>query len=60
MSPTYETLAEAAERIGVSENTLRRRIADGSLPAVRVGPRLIRIDRRDTDALLRPIPSAAA
>lgn len=32
------TLRDAASRVGVSERTLRRRIRDGSLPAVRLGP----------------------
>lgn len=50
---------EAAIYASVSTDTIRRRIADGSLPASRVGKgRLIRIARADLDAMLRPIPSA--
>ncbi|MGM0385420.1 MAG: excisionase family DNA-binding protein [Actinomycetota bacterium] len=37
------SLAEAAELAGLSIRTLRRRIADGELPAYRTGPRLIRV-----------------
>ncbi len=38
MSETrYLTAAEAAERLGVSLRTVRRRIADGSLPSVKLG-----------------------
>lgn len=55
---TYETIAEAARRIGVHPNTLRRRIADGSLTAYRFGPRLIRLDAGEVDALLRAVPNA--
>lgn len=51
--------AEAAEYLGVTTRTIRRYIAIGLLPASRIrGSRLIRIDRADLDALLRPIPSA--
>lgn len=39
------TAAEAAARLDVSEKTIRRRIASGELPAVRVG-RSVRIDVR--------------
>jgi excisionase family DNA binding protein len=34
---TYLTAAEAAERLGISLRTARRRIADGSLASVRIG-----------------------
>jgi excisionase family DNA binding protein len=53
-----ETLAEAAARHGVTTKTIRRRIADGTIPAYRSGPRLIRVDPDDVDsALLSPIPT---
>lgn len=51
-------LPEAAEAYGVCTKTLRRRIADGSLPASRMGARIIVVAVDDLDALLRPIPSA--
>ncbi|HEX5494447.1 MAG TPA: excisionase family DNA-binding protein, partial [Mycobacteriales bacterium] len=35
----YESLTEAADRIGVSTRTVRRWIAAGQLPAYRMGPR---------------------
>jgi excisionase family DNA binding protein len=54
----YETLAEAAARVGLHPKTLRRRIADGSLTGYRAGPHLIRLDPAEVDALMRPIPSA--
>jgi excisionase family DNA binding protein len=55
---TYETLAQAAGRTGVSTKTLRRRIAEGQLTGYRLGSRLIRLDPVEVDGLLRPIPTA--
>lgn len=52
------TLKAAAAWYGVSERTLRRRIAEGRLPAYRVGPRSIRVSAEDVAALAKRIPSA--
>ena len=53
------TIAETAKTANVSTKTVRRRIADGSLPGYRVGgSQLLRIKASDVEALLRPIPSA--
>jgi len=52
------SLAEAAEQAGCNPKTIRRRISDGSLVGYRMGPRLIRVDADELDALLRPIPTA--
>jgi excisionase family DNA binding protein len=54
----YETLAEAGARAGVSPRTLRRRIADGDLTGYRFGPRLLRVDAAEVDALLQAMPNA--
>ena len=35
--PTYLTAVQAAARLGISLRTVRRRIADGSLPSVKIG-----------------------
>lgn len=51
------SIRDAAEAFGVSTDTIRRRIADGTLPAFKVG-RVIRIRPEDVDAFMRPIPSA--
>jgi len=48
----FESLADAAERTGVSTRTLRRRIADGALTGYRMGPRVLRVDPDDVDRLL--------
>lgn len=54
----YVTLAEAAELMSVSVKTLRRRIADGTIPAYRCGRRVIRIRAEDLERAILPIPSA--
>ncbi len=52
----FISLATAADILGISVHTLRRRIAAGELPAFRSGRRIIRIRRSDVERLLRPIP----
>ena len=54
---TYESLARAAQRTGMSVRTMRRRIAHGDLPAYRCG-RLIRVDPDDVDRMMVRIPTA--
>lgn len=55
----YESPESAADRVGVSTKTIRRRIADGSLHGYRVGNgRQIRVRVDEVDEkLLRPIPA---
>lgn len=53
------SIAAAADIAGVHPRTIRRRIADGTLTGYRMGPRLIRVDVTELDAMLRPIPTAA-
>ncbi|MDQ2850274.1 MAG: excisionase family DNA-binding protein [Actinomycetota bacterium] len=53
----YESLAEAAERTGLSVRTIRRRIAAGNLPAYRSGPRVVRVKPEDVDKLMVRIPT---
>jgi excisionase family DNA binding protein len=54
----YLSLPDAAEVIGQSVKTLRRRISAGSLPAYRFGPRCIRVRLHDLEASGHRIPSA--
>lgn len=54
----YLTLPEAADIVGQSVKTLRRRIAAGALTAYRFGPRSIRVKRADLEASGHRIPSA--
>lgn len=53
-SQRFESLIQAAERTGISRNTLRRRIAAGELPAFMTGRRILRVRPEDVDQLLRP------
>lgn len=56
----YLTIKEAAASRKVSARTIRRWIAAGHLPAVRIGPTLVRIHSDDLARLDRPIPTADA
>ena len=56
----YADLAEAAAYAKVHPRTIRRWVSAGLLPAFRAGPRLLRIDLNQVDAMLRPIPTAGA
>lgn len=49
------SLQEAADILGVSTKTVRRYIADGSLPAERIQSRLLRVLRSDVEGLLQPV-----
>jgi predicted DNA-binding transcriptional regulator AlpA len=58
--PRRVKLPAAAKYAGLSTKTLRRRIADGSLPGFRLGARTIVVDLNDVDALFCPIPTVTA
>jgi excisionase family DNA binding protein len=51
------SIAVGAEYADVSTKTIRRYIADGRLTGYRIGPRLVKIDLDDLDALVRRIPT---
>jgi excisionase family DNA binding protein len=50
-------ITEAAEYADVSARTVRRYVSDGRLTGFRVGPRLVKVDLDELDALIRPIPA---
>ncbi|WP_415105336.1 helix-turn-helix domain-containing protein [Micropruina sp.] len=52
----WVSFQQAAQLVGVSVDTLRRRIRAGKLPAYRFGERLIKIRVEDLDNLVRSIP----
>lgn len=52
------TIAEAAQLKGVHPQTIRRMIARGELVGYRFGPRLLRVDPAELEALEHPIPTA--
>jgi excisionase family DNA binding protein len=51
----WGTLDEAADILGCSTRTVRRFIEAGELTKYRLGPRLIKVDLNELDALLVPI-----
>jgi excisionase family DNA binding protein len=53
------TVAEVADMLGVSASTVWRWVDSGKMPAVRVGPKAIRIRREDAEAAVRPATRAA-
>lgn len=58
--PTDEwlTFTEFTEFTKLSARTARRYIAEGRIPAYRVGPHQIRVRRSDAEALFERIPTA--
>jgi len=54
------SIKETADAHRVSERTVRRWISSGLVTGYRVGPRLIRVDLNEVDAMLRRIPTASA
>lgn len=57
-TPQMISLKAAAQRLGVTEQSIRRYIAAGELNGYRLGRRAIRVDAQEVDALLVPIPTA--
>lgn len=51
------TIGQAADYLRLTERSIRRYIAEGKLPALRLGEKHIRIRVADVDALLKPIPA---
>lgn len=52
--PSFITIDQAAERLGLHPRTVRRMICGGELPAYRVG-RFVRIDPDDLSSVVRPV-----
>jgi excisionase family DNA binding protein len=57
VSTDWISLRQAAAIYAVSIYTLRRRIASGDLPAVKLGYKLIRVRIEDLDKLFHAIPT---
>jgi excisionase family DNA binding protein len=51
------SLNKAADYLDTSPRTIRRAIAEGRLTGYRFGPRTLRVDLNEIDAVLRPIPT---
>lgn len=55
MSHEWLSQQQVAAEFGISDRTVRRMIADGRIPAHRLGPRLVRIRRADAQQAMAPI-----
>ncbi|OBG42690.1 DNA-binding protein [Mycobacterium alsense] len=55
----YAKIIEAAEYLGVTEQTIREMIREGRLTGYRNGPRLCRVDLNEIDAAMKPYGGAA-
>jgi excisionase family DNA binding protein len=53
--PYWVTINQAANVARCHANTIRNLISSGQLPASRIGSRIIRIDKKDLDALFTPV-----
>ena len=51
------SINQAAEYANVHPITVRRWVSASRLPAFRIGPRLLKIDMADLEAMLRPVPT---
>jgi excisionase family DNA binding protein len=54
------SLDEAAKRCSVDTTTVRRWIAAGELTGYKVGPKLLRVNAADVDALFIALPTVAS
>ncbi|MFD6677657.1 helix-turn-helix transcriptional regulator [Rhodococcus zopfii] len=54
------TVAQAAEYCEMGVSTLRRYIAEGRVPAHRIGPKMVRLDLDELDAVLTARKPTAA
>lgn len=64
MDPILVTMEEAAALLGVSSDTVRRRIRAGALKAYRLGPRMLRLRKTEVERaaqgnVVRVRPAAA-
>lgn len=57
--PELIGLQEAADYCDVSYRTVRRWVASGRLNAVRVGPRLLKVDAAQIDSIMQPVGGGA-
>lgn len=56
--PNLGSVAQAADLLGVSTQTVRRYIEQGRLSAYRIGPRIVKINLDELGGLVHKIPSA--
>jgi excisionase family DNA binding protein len=49
------TLADVASALGCSVATVKRRVADGTIPVIRIGPRTMRVNEATLANLVQPV-----
>ncbi|WP_137875254.1 helix-turn-helix domain-containing protein [Rhodococcus sp. Q] len=52
------SIPQAADEYGVCTKTIRRYISAGRITGYRFGPRMIRVDLDEIDAMMRPLATA--
>lgn len=52
------SIPDAAHVYGVHHSTIRRYISTGRITGYRFGPRMLRVDLDELDAMLRPLATA--
>lgn len=52
------TATTVCEHLDITDKTLRRYVAEGKIPAYRMGGRLLRFKAEDVDALMTRVPTA--
>lgn len=55
----YISLKHGAAYLSITEQSLRRYVSAGRIPAYRLGSRTLRVKREDLDALLERVPTAS-
>lgn len=58
-TPRYVSIQYASKYLGLTDAGLRKFIAEGRIPAYRLGKRALRVDVQDLDNLLVPLPTAS-
>ena len=54
------SIPTAAERYEVHHSTIRRWISEGRISGYRVGPRMLRVDLDEIDAMFRPLAAGGS
>ena len=54
-APELVSVMRTAKYLGVTDRYVRKLIAEGELPAMKLGAKVIRIRATDVEALLRPV-----
>ena len=57
--PRWVTIRAAADYLSCDTKTVRRLVSNGSIEAVRLGSRAIRLDLNQIDAFMRPVNDGA-